>query len=65
LVVVGAALLFVGFTCDDLLRGRVPIEVAQVIEEMAELVGALVFLAAVLAPESAEAGFVRGARARS
>jgi hypothetical protein len=55
-------MLFVGFVCDDLLRGRVPIEIAQVIEETAETIGALLFLGAVLAPESAEAGFVRGAR---
>lgn len=55
-------MLFVGFVCDDLLRGRVPIEIAQVIEETAEMIGALLFLAAVLAPESASDRGLQGQR---
>lgn len=42
---------FVGFTCDDLLRHRVDLRVAQWIEEIAELFAAAALLGATLEPE--------------
>lgn len=51
LFVAAGVCLFTGFVCDDLLRNRVDLATAQLVEELAELVGALLFLAAVVSPE--------------
>lgn len=53
LVAAAAVLLLIGFAMDDLLRTAGAPAVRLLVEELAELFAAVVFLAAVLAPESA------------
>ena len=53
LMAISVLMMVVAFTCDDLLRNRFDTQVLQLIEESVELIAAVCFLGAVLAPESA------------
>jgi hypothetical protein len=52
LFILGLVFLGLGFVFDDLLRGKVRLDVAQALEESVEMIGAVFYLAAVLAPET-------------
>lgn len=51
LVILALMFLAVGFVADDLLRGRLDPEFGRLLEELGELLGAMFYLGAVLAPE--------------
>lgn len=52
LFILGMVFLGLGFVFDDLLRGKVRLDIAQAVEESVEMIGAVFYLAAVLAPET-------------